>query len=574
MLALSLVGLLLVVARVEAAPTDLDAGFGSSGTVTVPTCGFNGYNGVRVGLQAVGGDAGMLVIDGHLGSTSYPCISDVLARFTAGGQLDTSFGSNGYAVAPEANFQVASMVVAPDDSIYVLGWVPDPNPSNPNVIELVVAHYTTDGVLDATFGSGGVATLNLDADPSQLQLALQPDGGVIVTANGSPSCWYVIRATPSGSFDPAFGSNGIVTYIAPAATHGMGAGPSVVAVQSDDGIVIGGRYYDPSSSTPWITVLVRFGPTGEVDPTFGTDGILFNPLGASSAPSALVVGPDDSLTVAASSYDGTQISITRYDADGQTPDPSFNSGSIETFALPNNDVGSVGPMTLTADGLVGTGTTEEPSNSMEVPYTNPHPFLLGLIPDGTPDVGFGPNGLLFETADGNGTGIVAQPDGEFVQTGTASTGDYLTQFLGSGVASVPPTGSPTPSPTPRTPTTIRLPSNAFEIRRKSADKHGDVLLVLKVPGPGSLRTVVTRSLPGTRTLLKWGHSERAVERAGTTRVRMTPDRTDEALLGRNRKLGLGLTVRICVGFTPTAGYTATKCINLRVLAGHSHAAKP
>ena len=233
-------------------------------------------------------------------------------------------------------------------------------------------------------------------------------------------------------------------------------------------------------------------------------------------------------------------------------------------------------MTLTADGLVGTGTTEEPSNSMEVPYTNPHPFLLGLTPDGTPDTGFGPNGLLFETADGNGTGIVAQPDGHFVQTGTASTGDYVTRFLGSGVASAPPTGSPTPTPTPtpRTPTTIRLPSNAFEISRKSTDKHGDVLLVLKVPGPGSLHTVVTHGLPRTRTLLKWGQSERAVGRAGTTRVRITPDTASKALLRRNRRLGRALSVRVCVGFTPTAGYTATKCINVRVLTRHSHAAKP
>jgi len=205
----------------------------------VPTCGFNGYNGVRSGLQAVAGDAGMLVIDGHLGSTSYPCISDVLARFTAGGQLDASFGSDGYAITPMANFQVGAMVVEPDDSIYVLGWVQGPDPSNPTVIELVLAHYTADGVLDASFGSGGVTTVDLDADPSQLQLALQPDGGVIVTANDPASYWYVLRLTPSGSLDPAFGSDGIVRYIAPAAAHGM-VGPSVVAVQSDSSIVLGG----------------------------------------------------------------------------------------------------------------------------------------------------------------------------------------------------------------------------------------------------------------------------------------------------------------------------------------------
>ena len=85
----------------------------------------------------------------------------VLAQFTSTGQLDTTFGLNGTVALMPTPFAIGDdqmdVKVDANGKILVIGLKSIPSPGFAN---FAVARYTTNGVLDTTFGTGGLATFN------------------------------------------------------------------------------------------------------------------------------------------------------------------------------------------------------------------------------------------------------------------------------------------------------------------------------------------------------------------------------------------------------------------------------
>src|SRR5262249_15597588 len=108
------------------------------------------------------------------------------------------------------------LTVQPDGKIVVAGQT---TPAGSLVAGLALARYTADGALDPTFGSGGKVITDFGASPVEraFALALQPDGKVLVAGttygkNGnSISDFVVMRFGSDGTPDPNFGSGGKVT---------------------------------------------------------------------------------------------------------------------------------------------------------------------------------------------------------------------------------------------------------------------------------------------------------------------------------------------------------------------------
>jgi uncharacterized delta-60 repeat protein len=92
----------------------------------------------------------------------------------------------------------------------------------------------------------------------------------------------VARFTPSGQLDPSFGNDGLVT------TDISGTLPSVTAVivQLNGQIVVGGASGSGRRHVPPNTVLVRYNSNGSLDTTFGKGGIVQEPT-AVGAPLAM-----------------------------------------------------------------------------------------------------------------------------------------------------------------------------------------------------------------------------------------------------------------------------------------------
>jgi uncharacterized delta-60 repeat protein len=183
----------------------------------------------------------------------------------AAGNLDTTFGRGGVTVTPLAASGSAvipfSVQLQSDGKILVLADVLGGGTDTSNVLR-----YTSNGVLDPTFGSNGIAVL--PATLGQSSLALQPNGQIVV-AGTDASTFTVERLNTNGTMDTSFGNGGVAS----ASLNGRIPGTQLVALILTNGdIMVVGQLEPVGRGQPFETLLARFNPNGALDQSFGTNG--------------------------------------------------------------------------------------------------------------------------------------------------------------------------------------------------------------------------------------------------------------------------------------------------------------
>ncbi len=218
---------------VHAAPGALDAGFGSGGTA-VTSLGTNlvGY-GAGVAVQP----DGAILLAGYTTSPSYTDADFTLVRYNPDGTLDTSFGSAG---AVFTDFRGArdfghAVAVQPDGAILVAG----PAASGVNT-DFAVARYTAGGQLDTGFGTSRTVLTDFGSgSDAGYAIVLQPDGQILVAgrAENGVQGFALARYSADGSVDTSFGSGGMVTT-----DFGGGIDEGrAAALQPDGAVLVAGR---------------------------------------------------------------------------------------------------------------------------------------------------------------------------------------------------------------------------------------------------------------------------------------------------------------------------------------------
>ena len=179
-------------------------------------------------------------------------------------------------------------------------------------------------------------------------------------------------------------------------------------VQDDGRIVVAGYV----GSLPFTDFgLVRFLPDGRSDPTFGDGGHVRADGAFSDVPSAVAIDPDGRIvTVGKTTFGNTRIVITRHLSDG-TPDSTFGNGNglkmlnfsdggARLISVAERGGDSLYPVAVEVrpDGsLLVVGTLQlAPDDPMVAQSTERMPFMLVLRPDGSPDPGFGTNGIVVD----------------------------------------------------------------------------------------------------------------------------------------------------------------------------------
>ncbi len=169
----------------------------------------------------------------------------VIWRFNADGGLDTTFNNVGFVVHSDttgANSNVGANSIALDSSGRILVTGGSDNGSGNDT---VIWRYNPDGTLDASFNSGGF-TVNNTAGGNNYDtghfIAIDSVGrilvaGIIIDAvNGSDS--VVLRYTSNGMLDNSFGENGIF-FLRRANGYVSGFARSMV-IDSDGNILVSG----------------------------------------------------------------------------------------------------------------------------------------------------------------------------------------------------------------------------------------------------------------------------------------------------------------------------------------------
>jgi len=209
----------------------LDTTFGQGGYVitTVP----GGDAGAGSLLQQPNGD--LIVQDAggpnDSGSTWY------LYRFTANGTLDTTFGNQGMVstAAPGGSTVSLAPALYPDAATPNDGQIVLVEEAPSGALEL--ARYTANGSLDSTFGTGGFVQTPVN-DLLVNGATIDANGRIVVTGYSSSSSTEVARFNVNGTLDTTFGNGGLVTTLVGKRSNGLGVAIYPNAGMATDGDIV------------------------------------------------------------------------------------------------------------------------------------------------------------------------------------------------------------------------------------------------------------------------------------------------------------------------------------------------
>jgi len=380
-----------------ATDANLDPSFGSYGWTTINSGpGFDQGRGVAIQPD------GRIVVAG----------ATTIARYTAAGTLDATFGSGGI-TNPPGSRNIAAVAIQPDGAIVLAGAADSATP-NP---KLTVVRLLPAGGLDPTFGSAGVA--DVDFAPSGLAetvtaVTLQSDGRIVIVGywNGGPSNinLLAVRLLTDGTLDTSFGTGGIVTI-----GFAHAAFAQDVAIQADGKIVIGGYKYVPYfTGFVQAFLVVRLDANGALDGTFGTGGLVVNgprPEG-SALGYGVVIQPDGKILLGG--HAGFAPHVLRFLPSGSA-DGAFGVDGIAKTQFDNYDFAPMFDVELRPDGkIVLLGAVSRGGSSVN------DTALVRFNADGSLDTTFTATGRARVTIGSRQSAVLdaaQQADGKIVVTG-------------------------------------------------------------------------------------------------------------------------------------------------------------
>jgi uncharacterized delta-60 repeat protein len=237
--------------------------------------------------------------------------------------------------------------------------------------------------LDVSFGTGGFASTPVSGLGQGNAVVIQPTGGIVTAGVRTVGIlghtdFALTRHDESGNLDHSFGTDGI-------ATTDLGGDSDLAlgaAVLPDNGIVAVGRT-DVRGPQKTDFGVVRYLPDGTPNPNFGNGGIVTTPFsGMGAQANAVAVQPDGKIVVAGFALSNAinfDFAVARYNPDGSLDD-GFGAHGIATADVGGENDDATG-LALQSDGKIVLGGITGP--------TGEDVGLARFEPNGTLDPTFG-----------------------------------------------------------------------------------------------------------------------------------------------------------------------------------------
>ncbi len=369
----------------------LDPTFGKGGIVTTDFGDQSqSSNAASANSVIIQPDGKILVCGGIPGSSGFPV--PAVARYHTNGSLDKSFGTSGIVSTPSIEDVPFTAIALQADGKIV---------ASAGGFNAFVVRYTSNGVLDTTFGTAGIVTLSFINGPASSGVLIQPDGKILVADRD------LFRFLSDGQFDTSFGTGGT------ARTAGYPA--TGLALLPNGKILVASSF----SGSGFIS---QYDSNGGLDTTFGIDGQLASP---GTAAALVLLGTGNFLAGGSLTnntiqpFAGTVASsfaVSRYLAAGVT-DASFGTNGGTATSVPNFPIVATSALALEPNGdivIFGTATQT----------TEPVFALARYTSNGQLDTTFGTDGTVvtaFGTSQNppsvSANGLTIQPDGKIVAVG-------------------------------------------------------------------------------------------------------------------------------------------------------------
>jgi uncharacterized delta-60 repeat protein len=417
----------IVLLSVVSLPCLLAAAQGDLDTTFNPPEGYALYNGwnkdsyVGVAIQM---DSKIVVSTGILNGTD----ADVgVLRYNGDGTLDSAFGTDGIVIYDGGKGNDCGRLVAiqADGKIVLTGYS-----NNGEDYDILTMRYNSDGTLDTSFGTNGIAIYNNgNRNDYGRAIAIQSDGKIAVTARSkgnSTTIAMILRYNGDGTLDSTFGTNGVVIY-----EEGLGNdGFRDVAIQVDGKIVVSGY---SKTDAGYVVLTARYNVDGTSDNTFGTEGAATYDGGHGNAGArGVAIQSDGQIVVSGGNSNGTDLDVLvlKYHSNG-TLDNTFGVDGVVSY---DSGKGNDNGRRLAIQGgnkIVVTGNTPN--------GTDEDVLILRYNVDGSADGTFGSNGVVslnIVTGKDFGEGVAIQVDAKIVIGGGSFNGTgndvMVLRVIGSG----------------------------------------------------------------------------------------------------------------------------------------------
>jgi uncharacterized delta-60 repeat protein len=345
----------------------------------------------------------------------------------AAGDLDPGFAADGRVAFPAAGAFVARAVAIDGAGrIVVAGYACEPDPVSSDGTCLAdgnssfrLARLTPDGGLDPEFGANGFVTTPVGTGRSQaLDLQLLPDGAIIaggVATVGGSDVFALVRYTADGAVDPGFGDNGVVL-------QPIGEDYAAVAdVTAGPGstIIAAGQAVD-AGGQPRMAV-ARFTAAGALDASFGGNGFTLGGASPYGYGLSVATWADGSVLSGGIAGDTAAASTYRFGELRLTPsglpDGSFGAGGAAQQRIGSSSSFANAIVPLPGGAWMAAGAATVPDGRQAMAITR------GTA-SGTLDASFAGTGSalvpLFEGGVAND--LALYPDGRAVAIGQAAQG--------------------------------------------------------------------------------------------------------------------------------------------------------
>jgi uncharacterized delta-60 repeat protein len=353
----------------------------------------------------------------------------VVARYTRGGRLDRSFASRGIfeSAFPTADAPFLASAIARDrrtGKLVVAGGY--------GMGSMLVMRLTAGGRLDRTFGThrSGFTTVTIGGIANAL--AIQPDGRILLggsNANRNGRPFVVARFTSKGVLDRSFGRGGIVQALFWNPTAASSAGVNSLAPTRDGGMIatghidyIGGNGGGSGGhGAAGVFRLTRrgvparsFGSSGHVQVTFFTR----TRVPESWYPCAATV--DRRGRIAVTGGGGTHhfaLFTARLTARG-TLDRSYGRARDGRAVIPG----------IGGNAITTCGATSTPAGALTIAVQS---RITQLLPSGVPDRRFATRGVFGITRPRGVfvNALAAAGSGRLVAAGSAGNSIYVARWL-------------------------------------------------------------------------------------------------------------------------------------------------
>lgn len=417
---LTLITLIILVASYAAAQAgSLDPTFATGGIFISPTTRGS------AGAMAIQSDGKILIAGGGVVNST---LAAVITRLNTNGTIDTTFGSEGFAMI-ENTGSFFAMILESNGKIVAAAEVITGN--NGGYVEL--ARFNSNGTLDSSFGTGGITTTQaIPFTPFNASgtIALVGNGEILVAAS-SPG--VMARITGSGQLDTTFGTNGLVNLanVGPALLDTAPACPTQILVEPNGKLLISVGVPEPTPAA-LATIVSRYNPNGSLDTSFAAAGMMSTVLSASamtfdSSGRIVIAGARTSKINAPPASNDVGFGIVRYHPNGVI-DTSFGKGGVAVIDFgPSAPLSGAFALAIQSNGdiVAGGAAAQGPLNS----GLNSAFALTRVTNTGALDTTFGTEGIVTTTiASGSFqfsfvAGLAIQSDGKIVAAGTTITGE-------------------------------------------------------------------------------------------------------------------------------------------------------